>query len=145
MLGTNMPERRHQATAMSERWFSVRFFLRWLVASIAVAAAVLIIPGISVTGENTVLAIIIGAGLLGLLNASLGLVLKVGTIGCIVMTLGLFTLVINAAMLMLTSWVSQNWFSLGFHVDGFWPAFWGAIVISIVSGLLNSFVRDDDD
>ena len=119
--------------------------MRWLVTSIAVAAAVLLIPGIEVTGENTAIAIIVGAGLLGLLNATLGIVLKIGALGCILMTFGLFSLVINAGMLMLASWVSQNWFDLGFHVDGFWAAFWGALVISIVSGVLNAFVGSDDE
>ena len=122
----------------------MRFFIRWLVTSIAVAAAVLVIPGIEVSGPNAVLSVIMTAALLGLLNATLGLVLKIGTIGCIVMTLGLFTLVINAGMLMLASSISQSWFDLGFYVDGFWPAFWGSIVISIVSGLLNAFVRNDE-
>lgn len=123
----------------------MRFFIRWLVTSIAVAAAVLIIPGIEVSGPNAVLSVIVTAALLGLLNATLGLILKIGTIGCIVMTLGIFTLFINAGMLMLASSLSRSWFDLGFYVDGFWPAFWGAIVISIVSGLLNMFVRDDED
>lgn len=119
--------------------------MRWLVTSIAVAAAVLVIPGIEVTGENAVIAIIVGAGLLGLLNATLGFVLKVGAFGCILMTFGLFSVVINAGMLMLASWVSQNWFDLGFRVDGFWAAFWGSLVISIVSGVLNAFVPRDED
>ncbi len=119
--------------------------MRWLVTSIAVATAVLIMPGIEVSGENAALAIIVGAGLLGLLNATLGAALKIGAIGCIIMTFGLFSVVINAGMLMLASWVSQNWFDLGFFVDGFWSAFFGAIVISIVSGLLNWFVPGKDD
>lgn len=121
----------------------MRFLTRWLVTSIAVAAAILLVPGIDVSGPNAWLAIVIGALLLGLLNATLGLALRIGAIGCIVMTLGLFNLVINAGMLMAASWISQNWFNLGFHVDGFWPAFFGAIVISIVSGMLNWFLPGD--
>lgn len=123
----------------------MRFVIRWLVTSIAVAAAVLVVPGIEVSGPNAWLAILVGALVLGLLNATLGLILKIGAIGCIVMTLGLFNLVINAGMLMLASSVSQNWFDLGFHVDGFWPAFWGGIVISVVSGMLNWFVPNDSE
>lgn len=123
----------------------MKFVIRWIVVSIAVAAAVLLVPGIEVSGPNAWLAIVVGAAILGLLNATLGVVLKIGAIGCVVMTLGLFNLVINAGMLMLASWVSQNWFDLGFHVDGFWPAFWGGIVISIVSGVLNWFVPSDDE
>ncbi len=123
----------------------MKFLMRWLVTSIAVAVAVLVIPGISVSGPNSWLAIAVGALVLGLLNATLGFVLRIGTIGCIIMTLGVFNLVINAGMLMLASEVSQNWFDLGFHVEGFWPAFWGGIVISIVSGMLNWFAGSDDD
>lgn len=123
----------------------MRFLLRWTVTAIAVAVAVMLIPGIDVYGPNAWLAILVGALVLGLLNATLGLVIKIGAIGCIVMTLGLFNLVINAGMLMLASWVSQNWFDLGFSVDGFWPAFWGGIVISLVSGVLNWFVPNDGE
>lgn len=123
----------------------MRFLLRWLVMSIAVAAAVLLVPGIRVSGPNVWLSIVMGALILGLLNATLGIVLRVGTIGCIVMTLGLFNLVINAGILMAASWVSENWFSLGFHVTGFWPALFGGIVISIVSGVLNWFVPSESN
>jgi putative membrane protein len=119
----------------------VRFFIRWLVNAIAVAAAVLIVPGIDVVG-NPWIAIPVFAALLGLLNATLGLILKIGAIGCILMTLGLFTLVINAGVLMLASWMTSS-LSLGVSVEGFWPAFWGGIVISIVSGILSWFVRDE--
>lgn len=123
----------------------MRFLARWLVTSIAVAAAVLLIPGIDVSGPNAWLAIVVGAGLLGLLNATVGLLLKIGAIGCTIMTLGFFNLVINAGMLWLSSWVSQNWFDLGFHVTGFWPAFWGGIVISIVSSMLNWVLPVEDE
>lgn len=123
----------------------MRFLIRWIVTAIAVAVAVLIIPGIDVYGPNAWLAILVGALILGFLNATLGLIIKIGAIGCVVMTLGLFNLVVNAGMLMLASWVSQNWFDLGFSVTGFWPAFFGGIVISIVSGMLNWFVPSDED
>lgn len=123
----------------------MRFIMRWLVTSIAVAAAILVVPGIEVSGPNAWLAIIVGALVLGLLNATVGAVVRVGAIGCIVLTLGLFNLVINAAMLMLASYVSENWFNLGFHVNGFWPAFFGGIVISIVSALLQWLVPSNTD
>lgn len=121
----------------------MRFVMRWLVTSIAVAAAILLVPGIDVSGPNAWLAILIGALVLGLLNATVGVVVRIGAIGCIVLTLGLFNLVINAGMLMLASWVSENWFSLGFHVNGFWPALFGGIVISIVSALLQWLVPSE--
>lgn len=122
----------------------MRFIIRWLVSSIAVAAAVVLVPGIEVDG-TTWAAVIFTALILGVVNATLGLILRIGTIGCILMTLGLFNLVINAGMLWVSSWVAQNWFGLGFRVDGFWAAFWGGLVISIVSGILSWFVRSDDE
>lgn len=121
----------------------MRFLMRWLITSISVAAAVALVPGIDVVG-NAWAAVIFAALIVGLVNATVGLVVKIGAIGCIVMTLGLFNLVINALMLWLSSYVAQQWFGLGFVVDGFWPAFWGGIVISIVSGILSWFVRSDD-
>jgi putative membrane protein len=117
--------------------------VRWLISSIAVAVAALIVPGIEVSG-NAWLAVLGGALIVGLVNATIGVVVKIGAIGCIVMTLGLFNLVINAWMLWTASWIAENWFSVGFHVNGFWPAFWGGIVVSIVSGLLNWFLKGDD-
>lgn len=122
----------------------MRFLMRWLVTSIAVAAAILVVPGIEVSGPNAWLAIVVGALVLGLLNATVGMIVRIGAIGCIIMTLGLFNLVINAGMLLLASKVSESWFNLGFHVNGFWPALFGGIVISIVSGLLSWFLPNGD-
>ena len=121
----------------------MRFLTRWLVTSIAVAAAILLVPGIDVSGPNAWLAIVIGALLLGLLNATLGLALRIGAIGCILMTFGLFTFVINALMLLLSEWLLQL-MGVGFSVDGFWPAFWGGIVISLVSTVLGWFLPYED-
>lgn len=129
-----------ETSKSSRAW---RFMVRWLVSSIAVAAAALIVPGIEVSG-NAWLAVLGGALIVGLVNATIGVLVKIGAIGCIVMTLGLFNLVINAWMLWAASWIAENWFDVGFHVRGFWPAFWGGIVISIVSGLLNWFLKGDD-
>ncbi|TLM98517.1 MAG: phage holin family protein [Actinobacteria bacterium] len=120
----------------------MRFLLRWLVMSIAVAAAVLLVPGIQVYGTNAWIVVLVLALITGLLNATLGLILKIGTFGCIIMTLGLFNLVINAGMLYLASYITSQWLNLGVVVQGFWPAFWGGVVISIVSGVLNWFLPE---
>jgi putative membrane protein len=120
----------------------IRFLLRWLITAIAVAAAIVLVPGITVEG-NAWVAVIFASLIVGLVNATLGLIFKLGMIGCIVMTLGLFTLLINALMLWLSSWMAQNWFNIAFIVDGFWPAFWGGIVISVVSGVLSWFLPSD--
>lgn len=121
----------------------MRFLMRWLITSIAVAVAVLVVPGIEVFGPNAWLSIVLFALVLGLLNATLGLVLYIGTIGCIVMSFGLFYFVVNAAVLMAASWVSEKWLNLGFRVEGFWPALMGSVIITLVSNLLTWFAGRD--
>ncbi|MEI7813457.1 MAG: phage holin family protein [Coriobacteriia bacterium] len=125
-------------------WWRILF--RWLITAIAVAAAVLLIPGISVAHDsNTIITIVAVGAILALINVVIRPILQFLSCGCIMATLGLFTLVINAGMLWLSSWMAQNWFGIGFRVDGFWPAFWGGLVISIVSFLLSIFVPDSAD
>ncbi|NTW28928.1 MAG: phage holin family protein [Coriobacteriia bacterium] len=121
-----------------------RVIIRWVITSIAVAVAVLLVPGIAV-GSNAAFAVIAMAAILGLVNAFLRPILSLLSCGLIVATLGLFTLVINAGTLLLSSWIAQNWLFVDFSVNGFWPAFWGAIIISVVSFLLSIFVKDSDD
>ena len=121
----------------------VRLLIRWIVTAIAITAAVLLIPGIHVDPNGSAFgAIAVMALVLGLVNAFLKPILSFLSCGLIIATLGLFTLVINAGTLLISSWIAQNWLGVGFSVDGFWPAFWGAIVISIVSFLLSVFVSD---
>ena len=72
------------------------------------------------------------AAVFGLVNSLLRPLLTVLTCPLIVLTLGLFTLVINAVMLLVTGWLSDRW-DLGFAVAGFWPAFWGGLVVGLVS------------
>jgi putative membrane protein len=121
-----------------------RLFARWAITSIAVAAAMLVVPGIGHSGSSALVAIVITAAVLGLANAVLRPILTFLSCGCIVATLGLFVLVINAGVLWLAAWVSSNWFQTGFYISGFWPAFWGAIVVSIVSFGLSVFLPDED-
>ncbi len=85
------------------------------------------------------------AVILGLVNAIVRPVLKLLTCPFIVLTLGLFTLVINALTLWIAAWIAQNWFGVGFHIADFWAAFFGSIIVSVVSVILNIFVRDKDD
>lgn len=122
----------------------MRLLMRWLVNAIAVAAAAAFVNGITVVGTNAWFAVAVMALVLGLVNAFLRPLLQFLSCGLIVATLGLFTLVINAGTLYLSSQIAQNWFNVGFIVDGFWPAFWGAIVVSIVSFLLSMFLPDED-
>jgi len=126
----------------------VRILIRWLITSIAVAAAVLILYWIEPTwvtlnGQNAWIAVIALAAVLGFANAIIRPILAFLSCGCIVATLGLFIFVVNAATLYLAGVIS-GWFGTGFSFT-FWGAFWGAIIISIVSYLLNIFLPDDDD
>jgi putative membrane protein len=85
------------------------------------------------------------AAVLGLVNAIIRPILAFLSCGCIVATLGLFMLVINGFTLWLSSWIAQNWLNIGFYVDGFWPAFWGGIIVGLVSFVLSLVLVDDRD
>jgi len=122
-----------------------RILVRWLITAIAVAAAVLLVPGIDVTGDSAFVAVAVTAAVLGLVNALIRPILQFLSCGCIVATLGLFLLVINAGTLWLSSYIAETWFNAGFHVDGFWPAFWGGIVVSVVSFLLSIFITEPEE
>jgi putative membrane protein len=126
----------------------VRFIIRTLAAAAALWVAVQLLDGIEVTAPTDSPTywgtLLIVALIFGLINAIVKPIVK--ALGCaiIVLTLGLFLLVINAAMLLLTSWIAGQ-LDIPFHVDDFYPAaFWGAIIISVVSWLLGLFVPDGD-
>ncbi len=117
-----------------------RFLLRWLINMIAIYVAVKVVPGIYAQDEG---AVIIVALILGLVNASLRPIIKFLTCPLILLTLGLFTFIINGAMLWLSAWVAGQ-LGVGFSVAGFWPAFWGALVISLVSLALTILIRGEE-
>lgn len=114
---------------------------RWLINAAALYVAARVVTGIDFTGDWVSLAVI--ALIFGVVNALLGPILKLLSCPLILLTLGVFTIVINAGLLLLTSYLSEP-LNLGFHVGGFGPAFWGALLISVVSFALNIFVRDSD-
>ncbi|MDP2401309.1 MAG: phage holin family protein [Actinomycetota bacterium] len=123
----------------------MRLVIRWIINAIALVVAAYLVPGITVTGENAYVAFAVTAIVLGLLNATLKPILTFLTCGFVLLTLGFGLLFINAAVLMAASWISQNLFGAGFVVDGFWSAFFGGIVISVVSFLLTMFADDEAD
>ena len=123
----------------------MRILIRWVVTALAVAAAVAFVPGINVDGGSAIVTVIVVAAVLGFVNAIIRPVLKFLSCGLIIATLGLFTLVINAATLMIAGSWSNSLFHTGFTIDGFWPAFWGAVIISIVSFLLSVLVPEPDE
>ena len=115
------------------------FLIRLLVNAAALWVATRIVPGVSYSGGALPL---LGVALVfGVVNAVISPVLKILTFPIIILTLGIFALVINGLMLMLTSGLSSA-LGLGFHVRGFWAAFWGALVVSLVSTMLSLFFRD---
>ena len=125
----------------------MRFLLRLLVNAAALAIATWILKGISVTASSLtskIITLLIVALIFGVLNAIIKPLFALFTIPLILLTLGLFLIVINACMLLLTSWLA-GLFNLGWHVDGFWTALIGSIIISIVSYLLYFFLPDPDD
>ncbi|HEV2936419.1 MAG TPA: phage holin family protein [Streptosporangiaceae bacterium] len=122
----------------------MRFLLRVLVSAAALGVATWAVPGIELlagsgwTRVGTLLAV---AAIFGLINATLKPLIKV--IGCAfyVLTLGLIALVVNGLLLWLTSVIAGD-LTLPFHVTGFWPAFWGAIIVGLVSWFLNLVIGD---
>ena len=108
-----------------------RFLLSWLINALAVLVAVKIVSGLN---YQRPIDVFVAALLLGILNASLRRLLYMLTLPLVVLTLGLFTLVINALMLYFVGYLMKPSFS----VDGFGAAFWGALVISILSTILNA-------
>ena len=117
----------------------MRFLLRVLASAAALAVATAVVPGIQLQtaslGKKTLT--LIGVALIfGVINAVLKPIVKI--VGCAfyVLTLGLIGLVVNALLLWLTSWLAGK-LPLPFHITGFWPAFWGAIIVGIVGWLLN--------
>jgi putative membrane protein len=114
----------------------MRMLLNWALSALAVWIVSRVVPGISVSGP---VAALIAAFVIGFINATLGLFLKVVTFPLTILTLGIFWLVINAIMLELASAVVP-----GFHVATFWAAFWGAIVLSLVNMMLRWLVQPSD-
>jgi putative membrane protein len=108
--------------------------LHWLLNAAALWIAAYLLPGLDFTGSPTDLLLV--AAVFGVVNSLLRPVLTVLTCPLIVLTLGLFTLVINALMLLVTGWLSARW-DLGFTVSGFWAAFLGGLVVGIVSLMLS--------
>jgi putative membrane protein len=108
--------------------------LRVLINALSIAVAIKVIDGITFTGEWWKM-IIIGA-IFGIINALLKPLMMLFTLPLIIFTLGLFTLVVNAVLLILTAKLSGP-LNLGFQIDGFWSAFWGALIVSIVSMVLS--------
>jgi putative membrane protein len=112
----------------------MRLLIRWVALAISFWVATALVPGIEVSGgPGTYLWV---ALLFGLLNVTLGSLLKLLTLPAVILTLGLFLIVVNAAILMLVSQWSDK-----FEVTGFWSAVFASIIISVVTSVLSSIGR----
>lgn len=120
-----------------------RFFIRLLINAVGLYAAVNIVPGIQPLAGTDWVSYVFLALIFGFLNALLRPLLKLLTCPLIILTLGLFTMLINTLLFWLTGVVGQQ-MQIGFTVDGFWPAFFGALVVSIVSVILATLVKDEN-
>jgi putative membrane protein len=123
----------------------MKFVLKVLVSAVALGVATAAVPGIvllAASGWTKLGTLLVVAVIFGLINATLKPLIKV--VGCAfyVLTLGLAALVVNGLLLWLTSVIAGD-LTLPFHVTGFWSAFWGAIIVGLVSWLLHLVIGDN--
>jgi putative membrane protein len=111
----------------------VRLLVQWLLCAVALLVVSNLVPGFYVRGLGPAL---VAALVIGLLNATIGFFLKIVTFPISILTLGLFLLVINGLMIMLASKLVS-----GFHVHGFVPAFWGAVVLALLGMLIRMVTK----
>ena len=112
----------------------MKLLLHWILSALALVVVSKVVPGFHVNGLVPAL---VAALVIGLLNATLGLLLKIITFPITIVTLGLFLLVINGLMILVASSVVR-----GFHVDGIVPAFIGAIVLALLGMLIKAATKD---
>ena len=126
--------------------------LAWLLSNaVALAVAAWLLDGISFDGPSSplgeevqekIVPLLLAAAIMGLVSVFVEPVVKLLSLPFIVLTIGLFLLVINALILMLTAWIA-GLLGIGFHVDGFWAALLGSIIITLVTGFIDVTVLDD--
>lgn len=122
------------------------FVVKTIANAGALAVAIWLIGNITLEGGSTgrkILTLILVALIFGLVNVLVKPLVQLLTFPLFILTLGLITLVVNALMLLLTSWLAGV-FDLSFHVEGFWTAVLGALIISVVSWALNMVLPDED-
>lgn len=113
----------------------MRIFLHWLLAAIAIIIAAYILPGITITGFFVALVV---ALVLGFLNTFIKPILVLLSLPIEIITFGLFTFVINALLVLLTSAIVP-----GFHVNGFWWALLFSLIVSLVTTMFNHFSHQE--
>ncbi|MGY0492923.1 phage holin family protein [Streptomyces sp. WG-D5] len=124
----------------------MNFLVKTIANAGALAVAVWVLDKITLTGDSTgkkIGTLILVALIFGLVNVIVKPIVKLLTFPLFILTLGLITLVVNALMLLLTSWLADQ-VDLSFHVDGLWTAILGGLIVSIVSWALNVVLPDGD-
>ncbi|MEU9994660.1 phage holin family protein [Streptomyces sp. NPDC050848] len=124
----------------------MNFAVKTLANAGALGVAIWLVQDITLTGDSTAnkaWTLILVALVFGLVNVVVKPIVKLISLPLFILTLGLITLVINALMLMLTSWLADK-LDLSFHVEGFWTAVLGGLIISVVSWALNVVLPDGD-
>ena len=129
----------------------MRILSRLATTAVALAAAAWLLDGIRFAGPSSgpaeiaqkLVPLLVVAAILSVVTAFVKPVLKVLTIPVILLTLGLFLVVINALVLLLTGWIADR-LDVGFHVDGFWPAVVGSLVITVVGWVVAGLLGDRD-
>lgn len=119
-----------------------KFFLRWVINAVALYLAIFLLDGRGLEFTGNWISIIWLALIFGLVNAFLRPLLSLLTCPLIILTLGLFTLLINTFLFWLTGQIGQA-FNLGLSVEGFWPAFLGGLIVSLVSIALSLVLKDE--
>ena len=123
---------------MSEkREYFAGLIVRFIINAFAILAASKLVPGIHLEGWEAILFVTI---IFGLVNAFIKPLVALATCLIYVVTLGLFTFIVNAGMLYLTAWLAHS-FGLDFHIDNFWSAFLGALIVSVVSFILSKLLK----
>ncbi|ORT57737.1 phage holin family protein [Streptomyces sp. CB03238] len=125
----------------------MNFLVKTLANAAALAVAIWLLADITLTGDSTgkkALTLVLVALVFGIVNILVKPVVKLLTLPLFILTLGLFTLVVNALMLLLTSWLADK-LDLNFHVEGFWTAVLGGLIISVVSWAMNVVLPDGRD
>ena len=122
----------------------MKLLIRWAITSLSLFVAAWLVPGIRVEGNAWIIFAVM-AVILGLVNSVVRPLLKLLSCPLIILTLGLFVFVINALTLWLASAIAAKWLQVGFYVDGFVPAFWGALIVSLVSVILTLLVREETE
>ena len=123
------------------------FVVKTIANAAALAVAIWLVKNITLTGDSIgrkALTLILVALVFGVVNFLVKPVVKLLSFPLFILTLGLITLVINALMLLLTSWLADK-LNLSFHVEGFWAAVVGGLIISIVSWAMHIVLPDDND